>query len=223
MKAPKNIFQQLQIDEFLWSLQRRGFDISLQSHLRVQELLLALADQRLLPENLVDLAPLLAPLLCNNEQQQAQFAGHFDTWLKEQFPSRKYVTYPEDSSLTNETENSEQFGKVLQQAKYWLALLMFLLMTAAWWGISQLDRQPQRITIAGTVVDSLGKAMSNIQMRLLNLQSLTNHKGQFQFQLTSRDTIAELSALDSSFYSNPLRVSLKTSIDTISIIFDKKK
>jgi hypothetical protein len=67
---------------FIEELRTAKFNIGVAQFINAQNLILALAKQGKLPENLADLKSLLAPILCHSSEEQEEFQWRFDNWLQ---------------------------------------------------------------------------------------------------------------------------------------------
>lgn len=106
---------------FISTLRQNAYNIGVDSYCTVQNLLIALAAQGMLPADFNHLRTLIAPVLCCSEQEQTNFKQYFDDWLQALQPPQQTAI-----SITEELIAIEQEEKCSKKA-YWLSVFFVVL------------------------------------------------------------------------------------------------
>ncbi len=171
------------IIELAEELRLAGFDIGTQQHIAAQDLLIALAAHNRLPADPREWRSLLAPIFCASPNEQEEFYGRYEQWLKR---------HPEWKAIEDDLhEPTRREITIPAAAIHWLrkplgiasaALLILLIGFAVFLSLKT------NHTLTGEVFSSENEVrLSNARAEFWDQQATTNDNGNFTINYRVRN------------------------------------
>ncbi len=200
--AGKHLFYQLQLDKFFEELRRNGYRVGVDTHLRVQQLLLSLASNNEMPDNPMLLQPMLAALVCGSETEQQQFPNQFQSWLVQQNLAGK----GQPAADVPVAEENERFQELIELAQTEEKGLFFAIVLAAFFVLLALLRfnhssQPHEFELSGLLQTEDGAPFAHSPISFAGQKDSTDSSGKFRFTFIEAASSGYLT-VDSTGYSN---------------------